>query len=37
MQPEQVMFGPGGKSNVHEMSLYSRHMTWLACFDISTR
>ncbi|KEF59048.1 uncharacterized protein A1O9_03891 [Exophiala aquamarina CBS 119918] len=26
----------GGRSNAHQMSVYTRQMTWLACFSIST-
>ncbi|OCT49092.1 hypothetical protein CLCR_04801 [Cladophialophora carrionii] len=34
--PEKIAPGFHGRSNVHQMSVYSRHMTWLACFHIST-
>ncbi|EXJ56919.1 hypothetical protein A1O7_07263 [Cladophialophora yegresii CBS 114405] len=34
--PEKISPGFHGRSNVHQMSVYSRHMTWLACFHIST-
>ena len=36
-QPEKIPPGFGGRFNVHQMSVHSRHMTWLACFYISTR
>ena len=34
---EGVNAGFGGHSNIHQMSSYSRQMTWLAHFCISTR
>ncbi|KIW65452.1 hypothetical protein PV04_07711 [Phialophora macrospora] len=34
--PEKIAPGFHGRFNVHQMSVYSRHMTWLACFHIST-
>jgi hypothetical protein len=35
-RPEKIALAFQGKSNAHEMSAYSRHMTWLACFSAST-
>lgn len=35
-QPEDISPGFHGKFNLHETTPFSRHMTWLACFYIST-
>lgn len=35
--PGRRLAGFGGKSNAHQMSVYTREMTWLAVFFISTR
>ena len=34
---EHVDAGFGGRANVHQMTSFSRRMTWMACFCISTR
>jgi hypothetical protein len=37
VRPEKIEPGFHGRSNIQQISVYARHMTWLACFHISTR